>query len=111
MQARSTLFIGILGMAFLAASSTTALAQESKDQGQKLVEQCQQKALKAREGQELRGNPLGETNASDYKPGEEFQLKINFVGHGNSFYNVTCQVDKQGNVTHEKTAETGQPKS
>ncbi|WP_227369925.1 hypothetical protein [Halomonas sp. M20] len=102
MQLRSTLFIGTLGVALFAASA--ALAQDSQDQGQKLVEQCHQKALKAREGEELRNNPMSETNASDYESGEEFQLKINFVGHGNSFYNVTCQVDKQGNVTHEKTA-------
>ncbi|WP_048306970.1 hypothetical protein [Halomonas sp. PR-M31] len=108
MQMRSTLFIGTLGVALLA---TTAFAQDSQDQGQKLVEQCHQKTLEAREGDEIRGNPMSETNASDYEPGEEFELKINFVGHGNSFYNVTCQVDKQGNVTHEKTAETGQPKS
>lgn len=107
--------IGALGIALLVLSATTASAQESKEkankEGHALVEQCQQQALQGPEGQELAGKPLEETNAADYEPGKAFELKINFLGHGNTFHNVTCQVDEQGNVTYEGVEESGQPQS
>ncbi|HET8790057.1 MAG TPA: hypothetical protein VFM75_02525, partial [Modicisalibacter sp.] len=73
--------------------------------------QCQQQALQGPAGPALAGNPLDETNVSDYTSGEEYELLINFIGHGNTFYNVTCQVDEQGKVTFDSVEESGQPRT
>nr|WP_297459943.1 hypothetical protein [uncultured Halomonas sp.] len=111
MQARNyQRTVGAIGVALLTLSATTAMAQEWKEHAQELVEQCQQQVLQTPEGQELAGNPLRETNAATYKPGEAFELHLSFLGHGNAFHNVTCQVDEQGNVTYESIENATTPK-
>ncbi|SDL16565.1 hypothetical protein SAMN05661010_00922 [Modicisalibacter muralis] len=104
---------GAFGVALFALAMTTAMAQESKEkvqgEAQEVVGQCQQQALQGPAGQALTGNPIYETNAADYEPGKAFELQISFLGHGNTFHTVTCQVDEQGNVTYKGVEETGQP--
>lgn len=111
MPARHMLFTAALGMLLFAASATTALAEESQGKGQELVEQCQQQALQGPKGETLRGKSIEESNAADYQSGEAFELHVDFMGHGNTFHNVTCQVDEQGKVTYEKVEQSGQPQS
>ncbi|MBZ9558645.1 MULTISPECIES: hypothetical protein [Modicisalibacter] len=88
-----------------------ALAAQDGEAGSKgLVEQCHEQALKGPAGDRLEGMPLEEsTNAPGYEPGQPYTLRINLHGHGNVYYNVTCGVDAQGNVTFESVDESGQP--
>ncbi|MEC9483483.1 MAG: hypothetical protein UMU75_09220 [Halomonas sp.] len=75
----------------------------------KIAEECRELAMQAADGSELEGKPLNETNAMKYVPGEEFELHLAFLGHGNTFFNVTCQISQDGLITYEDIDETGLP--
>lgn len=106
----SKLAIGISlpSLVLSALMSSHAWAEISAEKAQQLVEQCRDKTVQHRDGKELTGNPLKEgNNAKSYEPGEPFELHINFTGHGNAVYNVTCQIDAQGKVSFKEVDQSG----
>lgn len=109
MRARKlTMSVGLMTLTLPALTTIDAWAEVSTEKAQKLVEQCQEKTLQHRDGKKLTGNPVkGESNAKDYKPGEPFELHINFTGHGNTVHNVTCEVDGQGQVSFKEIDQSG----
>ncbi len=100
--------VSLLGLVLPALTISNAWAEVSTEKAQQLVEQCRDKTLQSNEGQMLAGNPTkGESDAQSYTPGEPYELHINFTGHGNTVYNVTCQVDAQGKISFKEVDESG----
>ena len=111
--------VGVAGAALFALTATPALAQDDRQEvyqlddltpyQQKMVAACRELAMKKVDEHELEGKPLNETNAMEYAPGDEFELHLAFLGHGNTFFNVTCQVGREGNIVYDDIDETGMP--
>lgn len=77
-----------------------------------LAKECLDLALqKEDQAGEIKGKSIYETNAKDYKQGEEFELLVDLLGRGNSMYNLTCQIDADGNMTYESTEKSSTAKS
>ncbi|MEC9482139.1 MAG: hypothetical protein UMU75_02285, partial [Halomonas sp.] len=112
MRLLSTLHgIGMAGAALFALSATPAVAQDDPQEVHQLddltptqremVAECRAQAIREIDAEGLKDKPLNETNAMEYRPGEEFELHLAFLGHGNAFYTVTCQVDQEGTITFD----------
>ncbi|WP_110656715.1 hypothetical protein [Salinicola halimionae] len=91
---------------------------ETQEKGApKLAKECLDLALKQDEDrEEFRGNSIYENNAKDYDAGElekgdTFELLVDLLGEGNAKYNLTCQVDADGNMTYEDMEKTSSVKS
>ncbi|MDW5376596.1 hypothetical protein R6258_06655 [Halomonas sp. HP20-15] len=103
--------VSLLTLALSALTTINAWAEVSTEKAQQLMEQCQKKTVQHRDGKKLTGNPVkSESNAKSYKPGEPFELHINFTGHGNTVHNVTCQIDGQGKVSFKEVDQSGSAK-
>jgi uncharacterized protein YxeA len=103
-----------LGTALLVMASTasvgTAMAiEKTPAEEAPLVQQCYQKAVDSGEDPNLEGKSLKDSNYPDYEEGKEYELRLSYLGHGNTYHNVTCQVDEQGNVTFEEVTQEGLP--
>lgn len=108
-------YAGVMALA-AAGWSQTALAEVEESpkvpQAQRdLVMQCHDKAMASQDGDEFESTKLlmDQQNAGDYEKGEELLLHINLLGHGTTIYNISCNVDKQGNVTYEEFQKAGTP--
>lgn len=103
------------GVLALAMTGVSQMAQaESADVPQaerELVNQCHDAALASKDGDAFESTQLlmEQQNAGDYEKGEELLLHINMLGHGTTIYNVSCNVDEQGNVTYEEFEKAGTP--
>lgn len=77
-----------------------------------LAKQCQDLALQEDDAAEkMEGLSIYETNASDYQEGETYELTVDLLGEGNAKYNLTCQVDADGNMTYEGMGKSTSVKS
>ncbi|WP_456269213.1 hypothetical protein M1D97_02700 [Kushneria sp. AK178] len=97
------------------AQMAQASVEESADvpqQERELVQQCHDAAMESKDGDEFESSRLlmDQQNASDYEKGEEMELHINMMGHGNTVFNVQCHVDEQGSVTYEEFQKGESPK-
>lgn len=106
---------GALALAMTGVSQMAqASVEESADVPQaerELVNQCHDAALASKDGDAFESTQLlmEQQNAGDYEKGEELLLHINMLGHGTTIYNVSCNVDEQGNVTYEEFEKAGTP--
>ncbi|WP_148663932.1 hypothetical protein [Kushneria konosiri] len=106
------------GAMALAMTGVSQMAQaeveESADVPQaerELVMQCHDAALASKDGDDFESTKLlmEQQNAGDYEQGEELLLHINLLGHGTTIYNISCNVDEQGNVTYKEYQKAGTP--
>ncbi|WP_110597964.1 hypothetical protein [Salinicola lusitanus] len=95
-------------------------AHETETQAEgapKLAKDCLDLALQKDEGSEkFRGNSIYENNAKDYdadelEQGDTFELRVDLLGEGNAKYNLTCQIDADGNMTYEGMGKSTSVKS
>ncbi|GHC25998.1 hypothetical protein GCM10010082_18810 [Kushneria pakistanensis] len=106
---------GVMTLAMAGASQMAqASVEESADVPQEereLVQQCHDAAMASKDRDTFESSQLlmDQQNAGDYEKGEELLLHINMLGHGTTIYNVSCNVDEQGNVTYEEYKEAGTP--
>ena len=66
---------------------------------------------KDEQSEEIDGKSIYETNAKNYKQGEEFELLVDLLGEGNAKYNLTCKIDADGNMSYEGMEKTSTVKS
>ncbi len=106
---------GVMTLAMAGASQMAqAAVEESADVPQEereLVKQCHEAALESKDGDAFESSQLlmDQQNAGDYEKGEELLLHINMLGHGTTIFNVSCNVDEQGNVTYTEYQKAGTP--
>ena len=78
----------------------------------KLAQECRDLAVqKDEQSEEIDGKSIYETNAKNYKQGEEFELLVDLLGEGNAKYNLTCKIDADGNMSYEGMEKTSTVKS
>lgn len=78
----------------------------------KLAQECRDLAVqKDEQSEEIDGKSIYETNAKDYKQGEEFELFVDLLGEGNAKYNLTCKIDADGNMSYEGMEKSSKVKS
>ena len=78
----------------------------------KLAQECRDLAVqKDEQSEEIDGKSIYETNAKNYKQGEEFELLVDLLGAGNAKYNLTCKIDADGNMSYEGMEKTATVKS
>lgn len=78
----------------------------------KLAQECRDLAVqKDEQSEEIDGKSIYETNAKDYKQGEEFELLVDLLGEGNAKYNLTCKIDAEGNMSYEGMEKSSKVKS
>ncbi|MHB0776647.1 hypothetical protein [Halomonas sp. WWR20] len=90
-------------------ASTTLAVERTPKQEQPLVEECHQQALESGDDDQLEGKNLKDSNYPDYKPGEEYELRLSFLGGGNTFHNVTCHISPEGEVSYKEVDQEGLP--
>lgn len=81
-----------------------------------LAKQCHELAIEeSDEGDEIADNSIIETNAFDYEENsdsdEPFTLRVDLLASGNAMYNLTCEVDNEGNVTFKDAEKSSTAKS
>ncbi|OLO06191.1 hypothetical protein [Salinicola socius] len=95
-------------------------AHETETQAEgapKLARECLDLALQEDEGSEtFRGNSIYENNAKEYdaeelEKGDTFELLVDLLGEGNAKYNLTCEIDADGNMTYKGMGESTSVKS
>ncbi|GAB2779669.1 hypothetical protein GCM10027040_02100 [Halomonas shantousis] len=109
MQQYKGYVIGALSLALFATATNAAAIERQPKEEQPLVRECHQQAMQSPAKEELAHKELKDSNFPDYVPGEEYELRLSFLGHGNTFHNVTCHVDEQGNVTYQEVEQNGLP--
>jgi len=68
----------------------------------KLAKECRDLALKKEDNaEEMEGLSIYGTNAKDYQKGEKYELLVDLLGEGNAKYNLTCQIDAEGNLSYD----------
>ena len=78
----------------------------------KLAQECRDLAVqKDEQSEEIDGKSIYETNAKNYKQGEEFELLVDLLGEGNAKYNLTCKIDADGNMSYEGMEKSSTVKS
>jgi hypothetical protein len=83
----------------------------------KLAKECLDLALKQDENsEEFRGNSIYGNNAKDYDADEKakdesFDLLVDLLGEGNAKYNLTCEIDADGNMTYKGMEKSSSVKS
>ncbi len=78
----------------------------------RLAKACRDLAVQKEDhSEEIDGKSIYETNAKDYEQGEEFELLVDLLGRGNAMYNLTCQIDADGNMTYDGMKKTSTAKS
>ena len=78
----------------------------------KLAQECRDLAVqKDEQSEEIDGKSIYETNAKNYKQGEEFELLVDLLGAGNAKYNLTCKIDADGNMSYEGMEKSSTVKS
>lgn len=103
-----------LAMSGLGQVAQAGSVEESPDVPQadrELVNKCHDAAMNSKDGDTFESSQLlmDQQNAGDYEKGEELLLHINMLGHGTTVYNVSCNVDEQGNVTYKEYQKAGTP--
>lgn len=96
-------------MTATASAATAHAIERTPAEDAPLVQQCYQQAVDSGDDPELEGKQLKDSNYPDYEEGEKYELRLSFLGQGNTFHNVTCQVDEQGNVTFDEVTQEGLP--
>ena len=92
------------------ASAGTAMALETTPrEDQQLVEQCHRLAIEHNPDHDLKIKQIYDSNLPDYEQGEEFELLVSLLGHGNTFHNVTCHVSPEGEVSYKGHDQGGLP--
>ncbi|RKD83888.1 hypothetical protein [Kushneria marisflavi] len=113
--AKSIWCAGAMALAMTGVSQMAqASVEESADVPQadrELVNKCHEAAMNSKDGDTFESSQLlmDQQNAGDYEKGEELLLHINMLGHGTTIYNVSCNVDEQGNVTYKEFQKAGTP--
>ncbi|MCG7601488.1 hypothetical protein MHM84_17095 [Halomonas sp. McH1-25] len=98
----------LLMMTTTASAGTAMAIERTPRDDQPLVEECRQLAME-HSGHDLEHKEIKDSNLPEYVPGEEFELRVSFLGHGNTFHNVTCQIDEQGEVSYKDATQEGLP--
>ena len=73
-----------------------------------LIEKCRSLAME-HSGHELENKQIKASNLPDYEPGQEYELLVSFLGHGNTFHNVTCHISPEGEVSYKGNDQGGLP--
>ncbi|SFH52202.1 hypothetical protein [Modicisalibacter xianhensis] len=95
-------------MATTASAGTAMAIERTPRDDQPLVEKCRQLAME-HSGHDLEDKQIKDSNLPEYESGKEFELRVSFLGHGNTFHNVTCEVDQQGQVSFKDATQEGLP--
>ncbi|WP_110675711.1 hypothetical protein [Salinicola sp. RZ23] len=128
MNVMRTMAIGVGASLWLA--SVGAMAQEPgasqpqhaketrvlEEGAPKIAKQCLSLALDSGENRDIQGKAIYDTNAWDYtaddlEGDDTFELLVDLLGPGNTKYNLTCQVDADGQVTFESVEASSTVKS
>jgi hypothetical protein len=95
-------------VATTASAGTAKAIERTPREDHQLVEKCRQVAME-NAGHELENKQVKDSNLPEYEQGKEFELRVSFLGHGNTFHNVTCHVSPEGEVHFKNNDQGGLP--
>ncbi|MGJ8513986.1 hypothetical protein [Carnimonas bestiolae] len=87
---------------------TQAQAAEHGHPDNPLVKECLAQG-QAKDGNTFKTQSYASDNLSRYEQNKPYRLTVSLQGRGNTFYNLSCQVDESGKVAYESYAVGGMP--
>ncbi|WP_025733197.1 hypothetical protein [Carnimonas nigrificans] len=87
---------------------TQAQAAEHDHSDNPLVKECLAQG-QAKDGGTFKTHSYVSDNLSRYEQNQPYRLTVSLQGRGNTFYNLSCQVDESGSVTYQSYAIGGMP--
>lgn len=96
-----------LGVASGALATQAQAAEEAPD-ANPLVQKCLAQG-QAKDGKTFNTHLVASNNLKRYVPNQPYRLTVSLNGHGDAFYNLSCNVDASGNVSYQGYFESGMP--